>query len=179
MLCIKRNLRLEYFLKKHGDKSFGLFMVISIVPLMMYETVLNSSFVWAFKYLSVPIVIICFYVYFKRIPNLRRESGELKGITLTTVVAAMLLLMSGGFVLGFNNFIGPQSDFQLSGSVVKLDTYESTKAGTSYYVFIKTIDTGKTLKLDVSKKNYTALKVGDFYSEPWKKGSLGLLYKRK
>ena len=172
-------LRVEYFLKKHGDKSFGLFMVISVIPLLMYETVLNASFVWAFKYLTIPIVFISFYVYLKKIPNLRKEAGELKGITLTTITALMLMLMSGGFVLGFNNFIGSQSDFYLKGQVVKLDTYHSTKAGTSYYVYIKTEDTNEELKLDVSKTNHSNLVVGDFYSEPWKKGSLGLLYKRK
>ncbi len=95
------------------------------------------------------------------------------------MIAAMLIFISGGYVMGLNAMVGEQQQVQLTGEIVELDTYESTKGGMSYYVYIQTTHTNEPTKLDVSKRHFESLKVGDYFSESWSKGSFGLLYKRR
>ena len=169
---------LERFILKHGEKSFCIFMFLGIIPSFFYETVLNESYIWAFKHLSAPILTICFYIYFKRVPNWRRDKGDFKGILWTLAIASMLILTSGGYTLGFNSLVGKQSEYAMKGIITKLDTRHSTKGSTSYYIYLNLEGSSEVLKLDVSKFNYESSNVGDFYAEKWKKGSLGFLYKR-
>ncbi|WP_198435493.1 hypothetical protein [Moritella sp. F3] len=170
---------MEYYLKKYGDWVFLVYILVGVVPTFMYDTILNESFIWAFKYLSFPIGILCFYVYLCKVPEYRRKAGKIKGLLWTSIIAAMLILISGGYVMGLNAMVGDQQQVQLTGEVVELDTYESTKGGMSYYVYIQTTHSNEPTKLDVSKKHFESLKVGDYFSESWSKGSFGLMYKRR
>lgn len=170
---------MELYLKKYGEWVFLVYILIGVAPTFMYDTILNESFIWAFKYLSIPFFVICFYVYLFLVPEYRRKSGIVKGVLWTSTITAMLLLISGGYVMGLNAMIGVPEEVTLTGKVVKLDTYKSTKGGMSYYVYIQSDITNERRKLDVSKSHYGSVRVGDQFSEMWFRGSLGLLYKER
>ena len=170
---------LEFYLKKYGDWLFIIFAVVAIVPNYLYDTVLNAPYIWAFKYLSIPITVITFYIYFNKLPKFRREAGKFKGVAWTSLVAALLILMSGGYVLAFNAQIGSQEAVQLSGKVVELDTYKSTKGGMSYYVYVSFPNSEEPTKFDVSKSHFNTFEVGAEFQEVWFLGSLDILYRRR
>ena len=85
--------------------------------------------------------------------------------------------MSQGYVMYVNATFGTQLNTKLEGEIVELDIYSSTKGGTSYYVYIDNPVRGEILQLDVSKMHFNKLKEGQQYSETWKTGSLGILYR--
>ncbi|WP_289031210.1 hypothetical protein [uncultured Paraglaciecola sp.] len=170
---------MEYYLKKYGDWAFLVYILVGVAPTFMYDTILNESYVWAFKYLSFPIGALCFYVYLCKVPEYLRKAGRVKGFLWASIITTMLILISGGYVMGLNAMVGEQQQVQLIGEIVELDTYESTKNGMSYYVYIQTTHANEPTKLDVSRKHFESLKVGDCFSEPWSKGSFGLMYKRR
>ncbi|WP_207797900.1 hypothetical protein, partial [Shewanella xiamenensis] len=177
-LCVK-GVALEFYLKKYGNGLFILIAVVAIIPNFLYDTVLNAPYHWAFKYLSIPIFGLSFYVYFYKLPKFRRKAGNFKGFAWTSMVAALLLLFSGGYVLFFNAWVGSQKEVYLSGTVVELDTYKSTKGGMSYYVYVLLPNSDEPVKLDVSKSHFNTFKVGSEFKEVWIRGSLGILYHRR
>lgn len=126
---------MEYYLKKYGDWAFLVYILVGVAPTFMYDTILNESYDWAFKFLSLPIGALCFYVYLFKVPKYRRKAGKVKGFLWTSMIAAMLIFISGGYVMGLNAMVGEQQQVQLTGEIVELDTYESTKGGMSYYVY--------------------------------------------
>ncbi len=170
---------MEFYLKKYGDWVFVVFAVVAVVPNYLYDTVLNAPYIWAFKYLTLPILFITFYVYFNKLPEYRRQAGIFKGFVWALMVAALLILLSGGYVLAFNAQVGSQEAVQLSGKVVALDTYKSTKGGMSYYVYVSFPDSEEPTKFDVSKSHFNTFEVGSEFQELWFKGSLGILYRRR
>ena len=64
---------MEFYLKKYGNGLFILIAVVAIIPNFLYDTVLNAPYHWAFKYLSIPIFGLSFYVYFYKLPKFRRK----------------------------------------------------------------------------------------------------------
>lgn len=170
---------MEFYLKKHGAWLLIVVALVAIVPNSLYDTVLNAPYRWAFKYLTLPIFGAAFYVYFCQLPEFRRKTSEFKGVVWTIMIAGLLLLFSGGYVLFFNALVGPQEEVYLSGKVVKLDTYTSSKGSKSYYVYVSFPDTNEPVKFDVSKSHFTSFKVGADFKEIWVRGSLGILYHRR
>ena len=152
-------------------------MIVGMIPVLTYETEFNTSFHLAFKYLSLPIILICLYVYFTKMPSWKRDVGKIKGLFWTLMVAASLILLSGGYVLGANALIGTQNTVEVKGEIAKLEKTISSKGGTSYIVSIKDNSNNLT-KLRVSKEDFIGLKEGQLYQDYWFIGSLGLLYKK-
>jgi hypothetical protein len=174
---------LENYLKKYGNISFLIYGFIGVIPIFMYETISNESFFLAFKYLSIPFLLIALYTYVFKLPLYRRKIGGIIGESISflgvLVVTSMLLLFSGGYVMGLNVIVGEQKQFELIGKVVELDTYKDTNGGRSYYAYIKREGIFESTKLDVTHTHFIRLKVGDIFSETWLKGSFGLLYKKR
>ena len=166
-------------MKKYGSWLFMLSAIGGVIPTYLYNTVLNAPYYWAFKYLSVPIFSGSLYIFFFKLPEFRRKAGKFKGVAWTSMVAALLLLFSGGYVLLFNALVGSQEEAFLSGKVVELDTYKSTKGGTSYYVYVLLPNSDEPVKLDVSKSHFNTFDVGSDFTEVWIKGSLDILYRRR
>ncbi|MEP2652382.1 MAG: hypothetical protein ABJH06_10355 [Paraglaciecola sp.] len=168
---------MERIVRKYGDNLFFVYMIVGIIPVLIYETEFNTPFHLAFKYLSIPILSVCLYVYFFKIPNWKRNTGKIKGLCWTLMIAAMLILLSGGYILGVNSLIGTQTPTEVNGEIVKLEKNTSSKGGTSYIVSIKD-NSNKLTKLLVSKDDFIGLKKGQLYQDTWFTGSLGLLYKK-
>jgi hypothetical protein len=169
---------IEMVLRKHGDSLFLVFVVIAFVPMYLYELEFNQPFIFAFKYLTIPVFAITFYVFWYKMPKWRREVGALKGVAMTFLVAASITLMSGAYVIGANAWVGQQKNIRISGEITKLDTVRGSRT-TSYQVTVTNIENGQVKKLDVNERVYLKLKLGDAYSEPWVVGSLDLIYRRK
>ncbi|AIY67078.1 hypothetical protein [Pseudoalteromonas piratica] len=168
---------MEAFLTKYGSWFFITFMVLGVIPILQYDTILNEPFFFAFDYLTIPVLIVSYFLYFTTFPKYRKQAGDIKGCLWVFMLCCLFILMSQGYVMYVNATFGTQLDTKLEGKIVELDTYTSNKGGTSYYVYIDNTATGEILKLDVSKRHFDKLKVGNNYSEIWKTGSLDILYR--
>jgi hypothetical protein len=168
---------MEAFLTKYGSWFFITFMVLGVIPILRYDTILNEPFIFAFDYLTIPVLLIAYFLYFTKFPKYRKLAGDFKGCLWVFMLCCLFILMSQGYVMYVNATFGTQLNTKLEGEIVELDIYSSTKGGTSYYVYIDNPVRGEILQLDVSKRHFNKLKEGQQYSETWKIGSLGILYR--
>jgi hypothetical protein len=167
--------RLERVLLKHGTALFMTFMLAAVVPLLAYQTEFNAPFDLAFKTLTVPIVALCFYVYRFHMPQFRAESSTLKGVMLTALFAALIVLMSGSYVLLANAWGPGQREILLEGRITELYVHRGRHT-TSYLVTLVVAD-GSSTQVEVQEDEFARLRVGGRYSQPWTVGALGILYR--
>jgi hypothetical protein len=167
----------ERIIQKHGENFFFAYIIIAVVPLFIYEIEVDAPFIFAFNNLSVPILALAFYIYLAMMPEWRQKAGKVKGIGFTLMFAGLFIIMSGGYVILFNALVGTQQEQKIEGKVVKLDTSSSSESKTSYHVSVKNGITGRVIELTIPESTYSHLEVGHLYSQMWKVGSLGLLYK--
>jgi len=170
---------MEQFLKKYGSNIFFGYIIIGIIPIFVFVTEFNTPFYYSFKYLSLPILTLTFYVYLMKMPTYRRANGDVKGILLTMLYTVMFILFCSGYIIGFNAIFGKQTDYKIEGTIVSLSSISGGKGGAKYHVSIKNSMSDNVIKLDVSKHEYDKLNIGQVYSAYWKVGSLGIIYKRK
>lgn len=165
---------IERILTKYSEFLLLLFLVSAGVPMFMFETEFNEPFIISIKYLTAPLIIIIFFVSYFLMPNWQREAGRAKAFALTFMASILFPLFSMGHVIGVNAWLGHQSKVNISGFIVDREKSSGSKT-TSYYLTITNDDLEK--KLSVSSETYAKYIGSDFYSEDWRRGSLGLIYK--
>lgn len=161
-------------MQQWGGRLLLGYVLIGLVPMFIYETELDASFILAIKYLSAPIVILSGYIYLFKMPSYRSETSRVVGIFVTLTLAALLTLMSGSYLLIINAFGPSQSELTVQGNVTKKET--SGRNSTRYKVTVTEMS-GRQITLDISLREYDQLVMGQTYSQTWKRGSLGLLYR--
>ena len=167
---------LESIVTRFGEKLFLAFMLIAIIPIYIFEVAFNEPYIFAFKYLTIPIFIVVYYIFWFKMPLWRSRNSILKGVFFSFLFASLAVLMSGGYVIGFNAWAGSQESIEISGAVTNLGISKG-KNSTSYVVTLN--DQGLERKLEVNYTVYADLKIGEVYTDHWHKGSLGLIYRRK
>lgn len=165
----------EKFLIKHGTHIFLAYMLIALVPIIMFQIELDKPFILGFKYLSLPVTLIVFSIYWFALPNWKKENNLFLGLLMSGLISLLIVLMSGSYLMGINAWIGKQRPYEISGKIIELEARDGSKYN-SYFVTLENKD-GSIKKLDVSENLYSNLTVGDNYTDVWKLGSLGLIYK--
>ena len=166
---------MEQLLRKYGGYLFLAYALGSLVPLLAYDTESNAPFVWAFKYLSVVITGLCFYAFIFKMPSYQLRVGAIRGSLFTLMVSALLVLMSGGYVI-LANALGPsQREILIQGRISSLSV-SSGRRSKSYQVSIAEAN-GRHITFEITRTEYDQLAIGQPYSQYWKVGSLGILYK--
>jgi len=127
--------------------------------------------------MALPIFVIFILFYLIKMPNYRREKGNIKSLLETILAAGVVTLFSSGYVLAFNVLVGKQEKELIEGRVVNLSTTSSTKGGTNYAVLVRVNGFTKSVKLSIPKSEYFKLEKGDVYYGEWTRGSLGMLYR--
>ncbi len=166
---------MENFYFKYGERVFTVFLILTVIPALYFETESNRPYITTFKYVSVPVLIASFYIYMYKIPNIKKDSGKVKGPLFTALYALMISILSGGLVVGVNG-LGPSEEYRLEGYVSELK-YLNSKSGPRYMVKIEKKGSTESINFDVSKQEYGMYRVGSFYSRIWRVGMLGFLYK--
>jgi hypothetical protein len=176
---------MEDFLKKYSILIVIVCCVGSLIPRFLFSIESNIHLVFTFTYLSLPITLICFYLYFYKLPTFRKKMGKLKGIISIIFISFILSLMSANYIYLVNAYIGNQKEFLIEGEVVKLDSgtlrlgaFSALLYFSKYHVYVKDLKSNKVRKLEVSKEHFMSLNKNQLYSETWKKGSLDLVYKK-
>ena len=167
---------MESTLRKIGDPLFFVFMIGAIIPIFIFESEFNEPYNLAFKYLSLPILILTFLLSKLLLPKWRSEVGPFKANGFTLLSALLFILLSGGYVIAFNALIGKQTPIMIEGSVTNKSKTIGSKS-TSYQISINDKNSGKEIKVESTEKEYKNTEVGDTYSKKWVVGSLGLIYK--
>jgi len=167
--------QLEKFLEKRGDVLLVGYILLGAVALGIFRTLHDENLAFAFKYLSIPILLLSFYVYFFKMSRFRAKEGPIKGPLYTLGCVLLLITISAGYVSVVNAFGPGQRDITIQGRIAELKT-EQHRRGKTYNVVLA----GKgdrTLTLKVPLAEYNSLAVGQHYSARWKIGSLGMLYR--
>ena len=161
--------------KRFGTAFFFGLMLVGVTPLFLIESEFNAPFVFALKYLSIPIVVI--FLSFGLIYRDVFQSDEKKGAYWFGLIAHPLLatLWSGGFVLLANATFPPQRNVVIDGVVQRKEI-----AGGRYKSHVVDVATSAGLKrIEINPYDYERLNVGAEYHSKWKIGPLGFAYRWK
>jgi len=179
---LKREVKLngfEKFITKFGY-IMALFIGLNIIIFpdsYMIDSMSNSLFV---KLFGVITILVSYLIYFKMQILLQKKSFFEK-IGLTLLVSGILVLSTNNLILRINSNIGIQQKIYIKGKVIERRAYiddREYRSATTYSTTILT-DSNEEIELDISEVKYKVIKVGDMYSEVWKKGFLGILYRNK
>ena len=166
---------LEKIIIKYGESIFLVLIFIALVPLLKIRTEFNVPYYFAFKNLGTPIVATVFIGFFFFIPEWRRENSFFKGFLMATAIAAVTVLLSGAYVIGYNAWVGEQKPLKITGIVKKL--YISGGKRDAYMGIIEESITKEEIKIELNYPQYHELKVGQKFSDDWMVGSLGMKFK--
>jgi hypothetical protein len=163
------------------NSKYALYMVfffsysfIGLFFVLVFNGEYNEPFYFAFKYLSIPFIIICYAVLSF---EFRAKKVTFSGVLYTLFCFCVLTIFGSGYLAFFNNKVGAQEACAIEGKVIKSETSKH-KHGVSYYLTILEIHSKKEMKFEVQNYNQlTKYPIGSNYSKTWYKGSLGLLYR--
>lgn len=167
--------QLEEFFEKRGDVLFGGYALLGGVAFCAFRTLDNANLAFAFKYLSAPILLLGYYVYFFKMSKFRAKEGPIKGPLLTLCCSLLLITVSAGYVSVANAFGPGQRNITIQGRITELKTLQHRR-GKTHNVVLEG-KSGKSMTLKVPLAEYNTLAVGQQYSARWKIGSLGMLYR--
>jgi hypothetical protein len=160
------------------------FIVCFFIPKFSYEIEHQTHLVMAICYLSVPFLIIGFVLYFRVFTDYRKKTGPAKGILTVIVTAVVLTLMTSNYLLLINAKTGRQTTVLIEGNIIemkdkslKLSRMANLFQLTDYLLIIEEKHTRQIRELEISRKQFKALKDQNYYSEQWLLGSLNLLYR--
>ena len=144
--------------------------------LASYDVEANKAHVLAFFYLGIPIVGIFFYLFLFKLPTFRSRVGTVSGSIYTLGFSLILVVIGTGYVVLLNAWGRGQRGIQVHGKVVELAVSAGRHEG--YYVTV-VAESGRKTELEIHRKEYVQRAEGQIYSQSWKVGALGLLYKLK
>jgi len=170
---------MERFLGKIGEPLFFLVMAGAMVPIFLFETEVNEPFKLAFTYLSLPILIVSFALSKLLLPVWHDKVGPLKANGFTLLVALLLILFSGCYVIAANALVGKQTPIKLEGKITNKTETKGSRRGGGFQLTIHDFKSINEITVVTTEKEYNNTNIGDSYSKNWVVGSLGLIYKRK
>lgn len=156
-------------------RLFGWLLIIysSISGFLMLKmgAELDILFLFTFKYLLIPIFIICTItsLKFKHIFISCLDNKIFCYLKSSFIFSIIVTLLSMGYVSYFNTIIQPQEDIYYSGIVEKKLTTRKGK----YLIKIN----GSEKEFLISEEEYNKIKLGQLYKIKMKKGGLGIVYK--
>ncbi len=161
--------------------AIGLFLLLYVIVAVFLDvssqTEFNSEFIYAFKYLSLPALIIAFALLLLYLKINTKEVRFLEGLFYIAALWCMLVLGAGGYVAGYNAKIGKQTVCRIEGRVVEKFTTAKRRGLEGHYITV--LDpavVGRPVTVHIPEKDYQAISTGDSYKTEMMRGSLGLLY---
>jgi|GEM_PF-1500833 len=164
--------------KRLGGMLTAAVLLLSGLPLYQYHVDTNAAYSLVFRYLAAPIGIGVLLLCARYLPGWRDPVKRVGSLLITLLLAAMAILVSGGYVTGFNAWVGKQETLELSGVITDLQVSHS-RVSTAYHVTFEDAKTEEVRRLGIGEEAYRRLAVGDVYSQRWNRGSLGLLYSKR
>ena len=154
-----------------------LLMLACAFPYYWYHVDSAALSSLVFRYLALPVTIVVVLLCARFLPGWGDPSERFTSLLLTLLFAGTAIVLSGAYVVGLNAWLGQQQPVELSGEITDMRVAHG-RVSTSWYVTFRDNATGQTYTLDVGESSFIGLERGDFYSEQWTRGSLGLLYRR-
>ena len=166
---------MEDFYLRYSGRIVTLFMILTCGPVFLFDSVSNEAVLWTYKYLTIPILLAIFYMYFYKFPIYKEDSGKIEGPIVTLISAFALPFFIGGFIFGIN-CLGPSENVRLEGNITKMKVNNS-RFGPGYLINFEEKKSGETLSVYVPRKEYHLYQIRGYYSQSWKVGMFGFLYK--
>jgi len=161
----------------YGRYLFAGFLLGGLYFIKWIDTPFNASFVWGFRYLSLPIValVASFVWYYHEV--LFAAAKQRTAVYITAfIMCGILVLFSGPYASFVNILFGSHPLVIYRGQV----THKSVMRGRyshDYVVTILTDDENKPMKFKVSSTEFTELDLGSHFSRTMKIGCLGIPYR--
>jgi hypothetical protein len=163
------------FLVKYGSVLFIAIAIGSFAGLILFETPFNAPFLWAFRYLTVPITAaILGYTFLNRRELIALTNSRWKVYVSAFVLCPLLVLFAGGWVSLVNGLCGDGSVIRYEGAVQR--KFETHGRNHGWCVEIFDEASRAPVVFDVSRSDYAAHQVGDRHSRVMQKGGLGIPY---
>jgi len=158
------------FITRHGTTLFLSCMAVCMAPVFLIASEFNAPFIIAFKYLSVPIVLVSFYVGLNCREAFLALGTPRRVFWLCLVISTLTaILFSGGLVLGANAVLPPQTEVVLEGTVTS-----KTTGKYDYYLHLQ--GTNGVTAIEVSRGEYEAARMGSTYRGTRRMGPFGFSY---
>ncbi len=163
--------------------AIGLFLLLYVVAAVFldvsFQAEFNSEFIYAFKYLSLPALVIAFALLLLYLKINDKEVRFPERLFYFAALWCMLVLGAGGYVAGYNAKIGEQTVCRIEGRVVEKFTTARRRGLEGHYITV--LDpavVGRPVTVHIPEKEYQAISTGDSYKTEMMRGSLGLLYRK-
>lgn len=162
-----------------GFFTYGAFEDVSYVGELFGISFVNSEpFIWVFKYLFAPCLLIILFLYIKQLPKTKFKTFQRDIFTHFVFLLAIFVGSLSGFFQLANATLGEQTPVKICGEAVKYHINTNSKnVPTSYEVTVRDGNYQYILKL--SKNHFDSLSGNNKYCEEWTRGSLGFLYRWK
>jgi len=158
------------FISRHGTTLFLSCMAVCLAPVFLIASEFNAPFIIAFKYLSVPIVLVSFYVGLNCREAFLALGTPRRVFWLCLVISTLMaILFSGGLVLGANALLPPQTEVVLEGTVTS-----KTTGKYDYHLHLQ--GTNGVTAIEVSRGEYEAARMGSTYRGTRRIGPFGFSY---
>lgn len=154
---------------------FYILLALAIAPLLFYipkngeiykaTSYTNNYFIFPIIFLSI---IRAFYSYYTQ-----KKWNVAEIICATLLIGVTLKTQPLMFI---NSHIGTQTPILVEGTIIDKNTTKR-KSKSKYTLSIRPKTGIKTIRLRVNWGIYMDANIGGNYSENWKKGSLGFLYR--
>jgi hypothetical protein len=169
--------RFVAFLKKYGTLLWLIFLFASFVPKFYVRTEYNAPFQWAFKFLSVPVVIACLWVGLRNKQEFQARSRGPASFWIGLILFPLLIILGcSGVATALNMAIPPQTPIVLRGMVT--NKFVTHGRNSTTYVVVVSGSLG-VRKLEMSQGEYDATEIGAPFSQERIMGPLGFTYIRK
>jgi hypothetical protein len=165
--------KIEIFINQYGLTILLVYIGLTIIPLLLINTEHDAQFIFAFKYLFIPILIIS-YLFIGILEEWRSNASMYSLIFLPLITALIITVFSCGYISAIN-IIGYKY-VAFNGKVIKKDILHGTDH-TTYRLEIYELKSKIKKQLDVSIEEYHNYNQGDLYTGKWKLGLLGIPFK--
>ena len=162
---------MEKFIDKYGEKLFWALMLTGIAPLFFYDTEFNVPYILAFKYASIPVLIISYVISIHYMPNWSLKTGPVMKLIMPLLVSGLVVLFMGGHVIAVNALVGTQYERHITGEIIDMNT--SGGRTTTHTATVVDINTQEQKTLEISTREFKTYRIGDTYQKLWYEGSLG------
>ena len=155
------------------NKYFLMYLIIGILPLFLINTEHDVPILYAFKYLSLPVIIIS-YCYTYTLKEWRDSVSRVAMIIMPLSAALLITFFSIGYISVVNMISHTKVEY--SGKIVLKQKIRG-RYSTTYHITIFDNSLHEKKEFDISSDEYSHLKEGDVYRSQWNVGLLGIPYK--
>ncbi len=161
------------FVVRHPKKILFGYVAVAIWPGFFIRSEFNAAFLWAFQYLSAPILLGLGGLGWAR-RRIFLAAGDRPAAYWASLFVwpPFAVLLSGGLALQANALLPPQRDVLIEGVVAGRSI-----SGTRSKSWIVDVECGgRVRRLEVSRQTYEQSRVGERFSQSWREGPLGFCY---